>query len=97
MSFDKSKEYTNDIKPLVNDLRKKCVTKGIPFFFSACIKDDGKATTYKNESYTPEASKKKLTENRFDEFYKVTLGFKTELDRPTYDFIDDIIEDNKEI
>lgn len=48
-NYDKTKEYTKYVKPIVSELKKECGLNNIPFLFTAAIKNSESETVYKNE------------------------------------------------
>ena len=38
-NYDKTKEYTKYVKPIVSELKKECGLNNIPFLFTAAIKN----------------------------------------------------------
>ena len=46
-NYDKTKEYTKYVKPIVSELKKECGLNNIPFLFTAAIKNSESETVYK--------------------------------------------------
>lgn len=46
--FDKEKEFADVCKPLLNKLITICSLHHIPFFWTACVKNDPSGTTYQS-------------------------------------------------
>lgn len=75
--FDRSDIYASRIEPIVKKLKNECAVAHIPFFFSACVKNDEEGTEYQNEGHLCGSGDYKLTDDRITPHLNVALGFKT--------------------
>ena len=73
--FDLKKEYSEEIAPIVNALKKKCFEHGIPMFFCAAVSDDEKRTEYNNERLSAEVVRQDLHDDRIAKMVNVILGY----------------------
>lgn len=75
--FDKTKVYDTQIRELAEQLRNKCTTMGIPFFFAACVKNTEEGSVYEQEAYPCGSGGIRLTDDRITPHLNVALGFRT--------------------
>ena len=87
-SFDKEAVFEAKIKPLLQEITSLCSANDIPMFFSACIKETGEKSEYKNECVSPRSHGINLSNDRFSDYIGVTLGFNTipPVERPDFDY-----------
>lgn len=79
MTFDKKDDYKESVKPVVDQLKKLCIQKNIPFFFCACVKNTEDNSEYEKELFSGLANGLNLNKDFFPDFIKVTAGFKTKM------------------
>jgi len=75
--YDKTKDFEEEILPLVEKLRQICSLNDIPFFFSAAITNDSSGTEYRTIALTPSITGTGLKKDYFKDFINVTNGFYT--------------------
>lgn len=87
-SFDKEEIFETKIKPLLQEITSICSANDIPMFFSACVKETGTNSEYKNECVSPQSHGMNLSNDHFSDYIGVTLGFNTipPFDRPDFDY-----------
>ncbi len=73
--FDFTEIYKTDIEPKLQEIRHICVVHGIPFFFSAAVKEDGKSTTYEIQHMLTGSAGINLSDNRLERHIAVECGF----------------------
>lgn len=74
-SYDKSFEFTEEISPLLNELKKKCLVHGVPMITVFAIKNDNMGTEYANEMLSAMQVSRNLTDNKIAEIVKILNGF----------------------
>ena len=77
-NYDKTKEYTKYVKPIVSELKKECGLNNIPFLFTAAIKNSESETVYKNEMLLAQTHVS-LTDKRIARMLLRMNGFDTKL------------------
>ena len=75
--YDKTAEYENSIKELLHELEIRLRECGIPFFFTAAVKNGTDGTVYKNEMYSPTEAESILYNDLFPKHLNVLNGFNT--------------------
>ena len=75
--MNKTKEYTQEIEPLVNQIIEKCNDLKIPMFMTFALADNGKDTTYKNRMIDAPYLDVKLSKNNIVDHMNIVNGFTT--------------------
>lgn len=73
--MNKTEAYKNEILPLVRTIKKLCYENGIPMFFAAAVKDDGKKTSYEYEMVSALIGAQPLTDDKIAKLVNVTMGY----------------------
>ncbi len=74
--YDKKKMYNKEIKPIVEQLKAKSAMLGIPFFFSACVKNTQEESEYVNEGFLCGSGDIVLKDDRITPHLNIALGFR---------------------
>lgn len=73
--FDKTKVFKKECKPLLDELVLKCSLYKIPFFWTACVKNDENKSKYVNDAVATGSRDIKLTDDKISKFLAVINGF----------------------
>lgn len=74
-SFDKREEFEKNCRSHLEEIRSWCILYGIPFYFSACVKNDDKGSVYINEAALTSTTGVKLTNDQLKKHLLVGLDF----------------------
>lgn len=74
--FDKTELYNEQLKPLVQNIRRICIDHGMPMFFTVAIRDDD-TTFYQSEALTTKALGISLQNDHIPKHINVFNGFRT--------------------
>lgn len=72
--FDKTDTFEEICRPLVNRLVQECQLARIPFFWSACVKNDKEGSTYVNDGMMCGSSGIKLKDDQITKHMMVAAG-----------------------
>ena len=75
--FDKTKEYENQIEPLIRQLSAICLLQSLPMFVSVAIRDDGETTEYRNQMNGSASQGIRLADDQIVKHVNVANGFDT--------------------
>lgn len=75
--FNKEKEFEKDCKPILDKLRLICSLYDIPFFWTACVKNDEKGSVYQNEIVGNLSRGINLKDDQISKHISVCMGFDT--------------------
>lgn len=75
--FNKSAVFNKDIQEKLHELKALCKKEGIPFFFSACVKNEKGKSVYENDMLSPEVCGEKLFLDNIAKYCNVSIGFDT--------------------
>lgn len=75
--FDKSKEFEKECRPILDRLRLMCSLYDIPFFWSACVKNNDKESVYENEIVGNASREINLKDDQISKHISVCMGFDT--------------------
>lgn len=73
--YDKEKEFDKDCRERLEELRSYCVLHNIPFYFTACIKNNEEESVYVSEGSLTGSSGIKLKNDRLKKHLLVGLDF----------------------
>lgn len=73
--FDKTKEFDEEIKPLIEKIDIKCREKRIPYFFTCAIKNNETGTQYSSNMLSSVKSGRNLENDVIAEGIKVLRGY----------------------
>lgn len=73
--YDRKSIYEEKVKPLVNQIEEICRLNGIPFFFTAAVKNSADGTEYVNKAMTALPMNIYLKDDKLVEHVKVSAGF----------------------
>lgn len=92
--FDYTKDYEEEVAPIIAELRRVCSENRMPMFVSVCVKNDNSGTVYKNEMISAVSSGIVLKEDHMVNHVNVMNGFATvpSLENEKFDAIDDLEE-----
>ena len=99
--FDLTKEYDNEIKPIIDELYKKCIELKMPMFVTCCVKNgdpygkkpkEANISTYQSESFRTTSSNIKLYDDHINKHLAVLNGFKVVPDGIVPSFNEEDIE-----
>lgn len=88
-NFDKTAEYNDRIRPIVEQLRRECSRVGVPMFVSVCVRNNDKETTYRSDMISAVSSDIRLHDDKLVDFTNVLNGFVTIPRRTDLDFDDE--------
>lgn len=103
--YDKRKEFKEEIREKLNELKTACHMNGIPFMFAAVVSDDGAETEYEMDGITPGSINLVVTDDRVkralnvlnglegDVMYKTTMEDLMPEDSPEGELLSDGEED----
>lgn len=75
--FDKREEFEKECKPLLDRLRLMCSLYDIPFFWTACVKNNDEKSEYINELVGNASRGINLKDDQIAKHISVCLGFDT--------------------
>lgn len=75
--FDKSDVFELEIEPKIESLVQACNKHHIPFFMTACIKNNQNESVYKTDMYASASNEIKLKTDYFPRLVNVMNGFAT--------------------
>lgn len=75
--FDKEQFYKEEILPLLTEIKKKCNRNRVPFYFSACVKNNEQESIYKNDMLAAYSNNIFLHDDRFPDYVNVFNGMTT--------------------
>lgn len=75
--FDKTEEFKSEIEPLLDQIKSLCTVKGIPFFMTACIKNDANGSEYYTDGRFCGSGGFILKDDRITKHFNVATGFDT--------------------
>jgi len=79
-TYNEKKYFNQEIKPLMEEIKRKCNYRNIPLFMTACVScDENGNAEYETDILSPEYLDVSLPDKRFVEFIKVMNGFVTEI------------------
>ena len=85
--FDKRELFEEEVTPLLEEIKTFCKVNKIPFFFSACVKNDNEGSEYIHDGNLCESNKIVLTDDKITDFIRILCGFKIrEKNNMGYDF-----------
>ena len=73
--YNKTKEYNEQIKPLLEKLDMACERLSVPYFATFATENSDTETKYQNSSRTPAPLKLELADNKIIDHIKVLNGF----------------------
>lgn len=73
--FDRKKAWESKCKPLLDSFAEACRSCGIPYFATACVKDNGKSSEYAVEAYPPDLDGIRLADDRIVKHIRVHRGY----------------------
>lgn len=73
--FDKKKIWDEECQELVDTLRKKCIVYGIPFFWTACVKNTKTESVYMSNGVITGGNGIELYDDRLTRHLLVNVGF----------------------
>lgn len=73
--FNKAAAFNSEIQEKLHEIKSLCKKEGIPFFFSACIKNEKGGSEYTSEMLSPEICGVALSKDWISKFCDITLGF----------------------
>lgn len=74
-AFDKEEAFKKECQPLLDELVLKCSLLKIPFFWSACIKNNELDSTYISDAVATGSRKITLKEDKIAKYMAVLNGF----------------------
>lgn len=74
-AFDKSKEFNEKAKGLLDQLVTVCEMEKIPFFFSACVKNDDSESVYIADGHMTGSAGLTLKDDKINRHMLVQSGF----------------------
>ena len=89
--YDKRKEFKEEIREKLNELKTACHMNGIPFMFAAVVSDDGAETEYEMDGITPGSINLVVSDDRVKRALNVLNGlegdvmYKTTVEDLSYD------------
>lgn len=75
--FDKTRIYTEQIEPIIDNLIKMCTIHNVPIFITCCTQNDEEKTTYERHSVPADAHNLNLTNDEIQKHLCLQLGFDT--------------------
>ena len=76
--FDKTDIYNEEIQPILDKLDIVCKANKIPYFFTACVKNDETESEYRNEGNLCGSNEFVLKTDKITDFFRILCGFKLE-------------------
>ena len=73
-TFDKSKQFEEICRPILTELVQECQLLRIPFFWSACVKNDDESSEYVNDGVMCGSNNIFLTDDRITKHMYVAAG-----------------------
>lgn len=86
--FDRKNDFKEHVLPLVEQINRICSFFKIPYFYTFCVEDDGKNTTYYNSVGGSVSAGIQLTEDQIVKHLNVANGFDTIPQRSSANFDD---------
>jgi hypothetical protein len=74
-TFDKRAEFEDKCREHLEELKGLCTMYGIPFYFTACLKNDEEKSTYITDAVLTSTTGVQLTDDQLKKHLLVGLGF----------------------
>lgn len=74
-NFDKTEDFKEKCQPLLNELILRCSLLKIPFFWSACTKNNDEESVYNSDAVATGSRKIKLKDDKISKYIAVLNGF----------------------
>ena len=73
--MDHTRLYSEQLEPIIKQMKKICYENHVPMFVTIAVKDDGKETTYENTMVSSAIAEQKLSDDRIAKMVNVGMGY----------------------
>ena len=78
-AYDQKQYFDDNIRPLLDQIKRHCGNAKIPYYFSLAVSNDDEKTDYESAAMTPGSMGFEVAQDTIIDHVKVGAGFETVL------------------